>query len=307
VTRATAPSASGRSRRRWRDLLYPYVLVSPVVLIVGLGILLGLGYLVYLSSQSYSLIRPNDIRFIGLDNYLRVFDDGQFWRSLGVSAIWVAGSVIPQFLLGLGLALILNEKFRGRGIFRVLTIMPWAVSGVVAGLMWLWIFDGTIGVLNDLLLKAGIVERPIAWTLFPGSTFFTLFVANAWRGTPFFAIMFLAALQGIDPDLYESAKIDGAARWQRFLYVTLPLIRGTIVISTLLRVIWTFNYIDIIYTMTEGGPLNATRTLAMYIFESAYTDSDFGYAATLAVITCIILALFSMIYWKLGGAQEVAD
>jgi multiple sugar transport system permease protein len=286
---------------------YPYLLVAPVVIIVGLGVILGLGYLVYLSTQSYSLIRLNDIRFIGLENYLRIFDDANFWRSLSASVIWVAGSVIPQFLLGLALALILNENFRGRAIFRVLTIMPWAVSGVVAGLMWLWIFDGTIGVLNDLLMRAGMINRPIPWTLFPDSTWITLFVANAWRGTPFFAIMFLAALQGIDHDLYEAAKIDGANAWRRFWHVTLPLIRQTIIISTLLRVIWTFNYIDIIFTMTEGGPLNATRTLAMHIFETAYTDSDFGYAATLAVITCLILTVFSIIYWKLGGAEEAQE
>ena len=301
---AQKTGAAGKERR---ERSYPYILVAPVVIIIGLGVLLGLGYLVYLSTQSYSLIRLNDIRFIGLENYLRIFSDNNFWRSLSASVIWVAGSVIPQFVLGLALALILNENFRGRAIFRVLTIMPWAVSGVVAGLMWLWIFDGTIGVLNDLLMRAGMTGRPIPWMLFPDSTWFTLFVANAWRGTPFFAIMFLAALQGIDHDLYEAAKIDGANAWRRFWYVTLPLIRQTIIISTLLRVIWTFNYIDIIFTMTEGGPLNATRTLAMYIFETAYTDSDFGYAATLAVITCLILTIFSIIYWKLGGAEEAQE
>jgi multiple sugar transport system permease protein len=281
--------------------------VAPVIAIVGLGVVLGLGYLLVLSFQRYSLIRLNDISFIGLENYLQIFEDRDFWRSITASIIWVIGSVVPQFVLGLGLALILNQNFRGRGIFRVLTIMPWAVSGVVAGLMWLWVFDGTIGVLNDLLMKAGLIARPIAWTLFPETTWFTLFVANAWRGTPFFAIMFLAALQGIDQDLYEAAKIDGATAWQRFLRVTLPLIKHTIIISTLLRVIWTFNYIDLIFTMTEGGPLSATRTLAMYIFDTAYVDSDFGYAATLAVITCLILTVFSVIYWKLGGAEEVQD
>ncbi|HRL14388.1 MAG TPA: sugar ABC transporter permease [Aggregatilineales bacterium] len=294
-------------RRERGERLYPYLLVAPVIAIVGLGVVLGLGYLLILSSQRYSLIRLNDIQFIGLENYARVFEDRDFWRSVTASFIWVIGSVVPQFVLGLGLALILNQNFRGRGIFRVLTIMPWAVSGVVAGLMWLWVFDGTIGVLNDLLMKAGLTERPIPWTLFPETTWFTLFVANAWRGTPFFAIMFLAALQGIDDSLYEAAKIDGASAWQRFLRVTLPLIKQTIIISTMLRVIWTFNYIDLIFTMTEGGPLSATRTLAMYIFDTAYVDSDFGYAAALAVITCLILTVFSVIYWKLGGAEEAQD
>jgi multiple sugar transport system permease protein len=303
---ARAPEQKNALRRITKDF-YPYLLVSPTVAIVGLGVILGLGYIIIVSLQQYLLIRPNDIHFIGIENYTRIFDDRDFWRSITASITWVIGSVVPQFLLGLGLALILNERFRGRGILRVLTIMPWAVSGVVAGIMWLWIFDGSIGVLNDMLMRTGLIDRPTPWTLFPGSTWFTLFVANAWRGTPFFAIMFLAALQGIDSELYEAAKIDGAGAWRRFLHVTIPMIRQTIIISTMLRVIWTFNYIDLIYTMTEGGPLNATRTLAMYIFDTAYVDSDFGYAATLAVITCLILSVFSLIYWRLGGGEEARD
>ena len=278
-------------------------MMLPVFLIVGAGVVFGIGYLLRLSFQQNILTSPNDIRWIGFANYIQALNDPQFWRSLRASVFWVIGSVVPQFLLGLGLALFLNREFRGRGVFRTLTIAPWAVSGVVTAIMWLWIFDGTIGVLNDLLFRMGMIERPIAWGIQPGKAWFMVFVANAWRGTPFFAIMFLAALQGINSTLYEAAKIDGASAWRRFLHATLPLIRPTIVISTLLRAIWTFNYIDILLVMTRGGPVGETRTLAIYLYDVAFISSNFGYAATLAIITCVILLVFSAIYWRFDNSE----
>ncbi len=298
--KATPP----RTYSRFWSRATPYIYVSPIVLIVGVGVLFGFAYLIYLSTQSYVLVRPNDINFIGLENYINVLQDNEFWKSLSISLIWVAGSVIPQFFLGLILALILNLKFPGRSIFRSITIMPWAISGVITGTLWLWLFDGTIGVFNDLVMKAGLAESPIPWMINSQGAFFMLFVANAWRGTPFFAIMFLAALQSISEELYEAAKIDGAGAWQQFRYVTLPLIRPTIVISTMLRVIWTFNYIDLILTMTNGGPVGSTRTLAIHIYDTAFIDTNFGEAATMSVITIFIMMVFSLLYWQLYKVEN---
>lgn len=293
--RAARPSAWPRRRG-----LYPYLLIAPVVLLVSLGVFYPLGHTLYLSSHDYLTIRPADVRFVGLANYARLLGDAEFWGSLQVSAIWVAGSVIPQFLLGLGMALLLNERFPGRGLVRTLILLPWVVSGVVTGLIWLWLFDGTVGVINDLLLRLGAIGTPIAWAIQPSSAFFMVFVANAWRGAPFFAIILLAALQSISPEVYEAAKIDGADGLRRFRYVTLPLILNAVILSTLLRSIWTFNYIDLLWTMTHGGPINSTRTLAIHIFDTAYRDGDFGYAATLAVTLCALLLLFSGLYWRLN-------
>jgi multiple sugar transport system permease protein len=256
--------------------------------------------MVYLSLHHYLIIRPGDIRFTGLENYVTLLTDREFFRALRVSGTWVAGSVIPQFLLGLAIALLLNEAFPGRGLVRTITLMPWVLSGVVTGIIWLWLFDGTIGVINDLLMKAHIVSRPVAWSIRPGTSFLMLFVANAWRGAPFFAITLLAALQGIDPEIYEAAAIDGATSWKRFRYITIPLIMNTVIVTTLLRAIWTFNWIDLIWTMTKGGPINATRTLAMYVFDTAYLDADFGYAATISIALLIVLAIFSALYWRLN-------
>ena len=305
--KVVSPPASSQPARfpwgwgvTWQNQWLPYLLTGPVVLAVGIGVFYPVFYVVNLSLHAYSPFFNQTMRFVGAENYVRLIRDAEFWHSLQVSAIWVAGSVIPQFLLGLGLALLLNERFFARGVIRAIVLLPWVVSGVVTGIIWIWLFDGTIGVLNDLLMKAGLTPTPIPWSVQPATTYLMLFVANAWRGSPFFAIMLLAALQSISPDVYEAAMIDGAGRWQRFRYVTLPLILNAVIISTLLRVIWTFNYVDLIWTMTQGGPVNASRTLALDIFKVAYQDGDFGFAATLSVALCVILLAFSGAYWQLN-------
>jgi multiple sugar transport system permease protein len=299
VSRATLRTAPGRMASVQRTA-YPYLLLAPVILLVALGILYPLGYMIYLSGQSYSIWAPADTHFVGLDNYVKLVRDPEFWHTFKVSGIWVFGSLIPQFLVGLGIALLLNERFHGRGLVRVLAMAPWVVSGVVVGVIWVWMFDGTLGVINDMLMKVGLITRPIAWTVRPPTAFFVILLANTWRGAPFFATNLLAALQGIRPELYEAAKMDGAGAWQRFRYVTLPMILGTVVLSTLLSTIWTFNYIDLIWTITRGGPINATRTLAIHTFNTAYRDGDFGYAATLSVVMCLILGMFSVLYSRLN-------
>lgn len=284
---------------RWQSL-YPYLLMAPVVLPIAVLVLYPIANMVYLSLHHYLIIRPDAVRFTGLTNYAALFTDHDFLRALKVSGIWVAGSVIPQFLLGLAIALLLNQVFPGRGLARTIILMPWVLSGVVTGIIWLWLFDGTIGVINDLLMKVHLTSRPVAWSIRPATSFLMLFVANAWRGAPFFAITLLAALQGIEPEIYEAAEIDGATEWGRFRHITIPLILPTIIVTTLLRAIWTFNWIDLIWTMTKGGPINSTRTLAMYIFDTAYVDANFGYAATLSIALIVILAIFSALYWRLN-------
>src|SRR5262245_40266003 len=239
------------------------------------------------------------MQFVGASNYQRLLGDPEFWASLRAGAIWVAGSVIPQFLLGLAMALVLNERFRGRGLVRTIVLVPWVVSGVVTGIIWTWLFDGTVGVVNDLLMRAGLVGAPVAWTVQPATTWLALFVANPWRGAPFFAIVLLAALQSSRPELYEPAKTDGAGHWQRFRFVTLPLVLGTVILATLLRALWTFNFLDLIWTMTRGGPAHLTRTMPLYVFDKAYTEGDFGYAATISCALCVVLLAFSAVYWQL--------
>ena len=297
---AGAPGGRRRLRLLWRREGLPWAFVSPVAILVAIGVLFPLGYVLFLGSHDYSPYLGRPSRYIGLANYRAVFADSSFWRALVASAIWVVGSVMPQFLLGLGMALVLNERFRFRGLVRTIILAPWAVSGVVTGFIWIWLFDGTIGVINDLMMKAGLVNAPVPWGIYESTTWTMVFVANAWRGAPFFAIVILAALQSIDPALYEAASIDGASRWQKFRFVTWPLILNTVVISTLLRALWTFNFIDLLWTMTRGGPAGATTTLPIYVFDVVYQKGEFGYGAALSVVLCLLLIAFSAGYWQLN-------
>jgi len=304
-TAATLAAESGtpsRSRLRliWRRNALPWALVAPVATLVAIGVLFPLGYVLLLGGYDYSPYLGRAPRFVALSNYRAILTDGAFWSALLASVIWVVGSVVPQFLLGLGMALVLNETFRGRGFVRTIILAPWAVSGVVTGFIWMWLFDGTIGIIHDLLMKARIVDAPVAWGIQESTTWLMVFVANAWRGAPFFAIVILAALQSIDPALYEAAAIDGGSRWQKFRYVTWPLIFNAVVISTLLRALWTFNFIDLLWTMTRGGPAGATTTLPIYIFDVVYQKGEFGYGAALSVVLCVLLIVFSAGYWQLN-------
>jgi multiple sugar transport system permease protein len=287
--------------RAWRRRTgFAWLLVSPVAILVAVGVLYPLGYIALLGSEDYSPYLGRAMRWVGFANYVRIFTDASFWTALQASVIWVVGSVVPQFLLGLGMALVLNESFRGRAIVRTIILAPWAVSGVVTGFIWLWLFDGTIGVINDLLSRTGAIDAPVAWGIHSVTTWTMVFVANAWRGAPFFAIVILAALQSIDASLYEAANMDGASRWQKFRFITIPMILHAIVISTLLRALWTFNFIDLLWTMTQGGPAGATTTLPIYIFDVIYQKGEFGYGAALSVVLCVMLVVFSGAYWQLN-------
>ena len=293
--------AGAGQRAAWRvGRLYPQLLVAPVVILVGVGIIFPLLYLLYMSFHDYNVFYRRVMVFNGLENYGRLLADSVFWKALRVSVMWVVGSVLPQFLVGLVMALLLNEAFPGRGFVRTIILLPWVVSGVVTAILWGWMFDGTIGVINDLLMKAHFITLPVPWAARVPTTWVMVLVANTWRGAPFFAIILLAALQAISPDLYEAATVDGADRWQRFRLITLPMLVNAIVLSTLLRAIWTFNFVDLIWTLTHGGPMTETRTLAVQVLQSAYTDGDFGYAAALSVAFVLILMLFSALYWRLN-------
>ena len=195
-------------------------------------------------------------------------------------------------------ALILNQEFKGRGLVRTLTFIPWALSGVLTAVIWSLIYNQHMGVLNDILIRLGFIEKGIAWTGNRSVVFGAVVLAELWRGIPFFAITLLAAMQNISGDLYEAAKVDGCSAADRFRYITLPLLKETIVLTTLLRAVWEFNSVDLIYSLTGGGPAGMTTTLSMYIADQAIRTSNYGYGSAISVISFVILTLFAVIYMK---------
>lgn len=303
---APAGAAPKRRRRPRRERWTPYLLIAPALVLVAVFLIYPIGSVVYYSLYDYNVLKPWSTGFVGLDNYVTMLEDSVFWRSLAFTGQWVFVEVGLQLVFGLALALIINETFVGRAIGRALVFAPWAVSGVLTTTIWLLIYNPTTG-FGRYLADAGIGSYGTSPLADAGSAFWAAVVAELWRGIPFFAILILADLQSISRDLYESAEVDGAGRLRRFWSITLPHLRTAIAISTLLRVVWEFNNVDLLYTLTGGGPGQATTTLPLYVARLAIDAKEFGYGSALTMAAFVLLALFSVTYlWlvRVGRDQK---
>lgn len=227
--------------------------------------------------------------FSGLENYGRMVGDGRFWQSFWTTTVFTTVSVVLELLLGLGIALVLNQPFRGRSLVRTIAILPWALPTALIGLAWAWIFNDQFGVVNDILLRLGLIQTGINWLGDPTLAMLAVIFADVWKTTPFISILLLAGLQSIAPDLYEAHAIDGATPWQSFRKITLPLLLPQILIALLFRFAQAFGIFDLIAVMTGGGPGGATEVVSLYIYSTVMRYLDFGYGAALVVVTFLLL------------------
>jgi multiple sugar transport system permease protein len=285
----------------------PYIFLAPALLMIVSFLVYPIGNVFYYSLQHFDRNKPYLNKFAGLDNFKTIFtDDPLFYQSLGVTLKWVAVLVIVQLIIGLIISLVLNQSFKYRAIFRSITFAPWAISGVITSVIWGMMLNEHMGIFNDIFLRLGIIEKKIAWTANVNTVFPAVVIGELWRGIPFFAITLLASLQTIPGELYEAARCDGAGRWRSFVHVTLPYLKNTIILTTLLRTAWEANNIDLIFNLTGGGPVHATTTLTMYIAQQSIKFGNFGYGSALAVVSFLILLVFSVIYLTLSrfGKEE---
>jgi multiple sugar transport system permease protein len=227
--------------------------------------------------------------FSGLDNYVRMAGDGRFWQSFWTTTVFTTVSVVLELLLGLGIALVLNQRFVGRSLVRTAAILPWALPTALISLAWAWIFNDQFGVVNDILLRLGLIKTGINWLGEPTLAMMAVIFADIWKTTPFISILLLAGLQSISPDLYEAHAIDGATPWQSFRQITLPLLLPQILIALLFRFAQAFGVFDLIQVMTGGGPGGATEVVSLYIYSTVMRYLDFGYGAALVVVTFLLL------------------
>ncbi|MBP3218498.1 MAG: sugar ABC transporter permease [Lachnospiraceae bacterium] len=292
-------NTDARLRKKHRET-EPYMLLIPTMLIVLLLIVFPVIRLFSLSTMQYQLNKPNKTGFIGLENFRSLLHDEKFFISLRVSVTYSLLVVALQFLLGMIMALAMRSMTRLKGLYRAVVFAPWAVSGVLTSIIWSMMFNGSYGAINDLAIRLGILDNTIPWGTTRQTAFVMVIVASVWRGIPFFTISILAAMTSIPNELYESAKIDGANSAQLLFNITFPYIREIVVMTTLLRLIWTFNDVDIVYSMTAGGPNNATLTLPVYITRTAVEHFNFGYGSALTIGLFIILLIFSLLYMQLG-------
>jgi multiple sugar transport system permease protein len=234
--------------------------------------------------------------FIGLDNYVRILGDGHFWQTFGTTLRFTLISVLLELILGMGIALVLHQSFRGRGIVRTIAILPWALPTSLIALVWAWIFNDRFGIANDILWRLGLTQTGVNWLGEPLSANIAIIVADVWKTTPFISIILLAGLQSISTDLYEAYALEGATPWQSFRRITLPLLMPQIVIATLFRFAQAFGVYDLIQVMTGGGPGGSTETVALYIYANAMRYLDFGYASALIAVTFLLLIAATIAY-----------
>lgn len=294
--RVAAPVVKHRSplwRKLGRDFGLAYLLLTPLILILFLLLAYPIASAIWITLQDKTIGMVG--RFIGLGNYRELlFEDPFFWQVVRNGFIFTIGSVLLKLLVGMIMALVLNQPLIGRGLWRGLLLMPWVAPTVVTALSWRWMLDLT-GVLNLVLRDLGLMKGSIPWLAQYGTALFSLILVNTWRGFPFFGITLLAGMQAIPQELYEAAEIDGASVWQRFRYVTVPSLRTVMLVVTILSIIWTFNDFSIVWLLTGGGPGHATDVFATYTYKLGFVTSRLGYGQTVSVIIAPVLIVIIMI------------
>jgi len=282
-----------------------FLFVAPIVILVLALVAYPFSYAIYLSmTRKYVGMPPV---WVGFENYIRLAHDGFFLRAVWNSFVFTAGSVVFKLGLGMVMALVLTSPIRFRSFFTGVLLVPWVAPTVVTALNFLWIYDGSLGVLNYLLVKVfRVMPQGVGWLSEAGTAMASVIFVNIWRGFPFFGISFLAGMKAIPGELYEAAAVDGASAIQRFLHVTLPSLRNIVIIVVLLSTIWTFNDFAIVYILTKGGPGGTTMVLPVFTYEMAFGAQRLGDAIAVALYMLPALAMVIIVlarYMRRGHAR----
>jgi multiple sugar transport system permease protein len=282
-----------------------FIFVAPALLFLLAVLGWPLIQAIVLSFQNVGVI-GSEGSYVGIGNYLAVLGGAGFWRAFGRSIVWVVANALVQTLLALGAALILNQKFPGVRIARTWIILTWIVPTVVVVIIWRWLLSTSGGMINPLLVQAGVIDRPVGFFATREGAMTTLIMVNSWRWFPFTALMMLAGLTRIPGDLYEAARIDGASALRRFTRITWPLLQPTLLVLGVVGTLLSFNVFDVIWLLTAGGPAQASQTLPVLIYETAFKGYRLSEAATISVITSILLMGFAFLATRAMTANEAA-
>ncbi|MGL4239877.1 MAG: carbohydrate ABC transporter permease [Beijerinckiaceae bacterium] len=276
------------SRQHWLG----YILLAPAVLLIGAIIIYPLFVSVDLSFQNVGIARLDQPRRpFTTANYERLLASPDFWNACWVTLKLILVVTTACCLLGLGTALLVNNRFKGRSLARLFVAMPWAVPEVIAVVIFAWIFDSSFGLMNWVFLSLGLIDGTINWFSDPQAAFAVVATTMIWKGYPFVSIMTLAGLQSIPDDYYAAARVDGASALQRLIHITLPSLRPVLGVTTVLVMLWIFRDFSIIYVLTGGGPLKATQTLSIMTYEQAFSFFRMGYASAIGVVTLVICVI----------------
>ncbi len=302
VLEAARPAARAVPARRpfglreWleREAVFSWLMLTPPLLFLLAFLGYPFGYGVYLTFVRRPVAQP--ATFVGLGNFVNLWNDAIFWQAVWNTFRFTAAATVLKLVGGLGMALVMHQNFRMKGVTRALLLLPFIVPTVLSTVAWQWIFDPGMGMFNRVLMYSGLVKQGPSWLGNPTLALVSVILVNTWRGLPFFGITILAGLQTIPGELMETATIDGAGSWQRFRYVTLPLLMPVIFIVTTFSIIFTFFDFQLVYVLTGGGPANATHLMATYAYAISMGGGQMGLgsAAALAMVPVLGLVLVAM-------------
>ena len=290
--------------RRWLDQeqTLAWLLVGPLVLLLLGLVAYPFGVAVQYALSDRTLAEPG--RFVGLANVWNLWDNQIYRQTLWNTIVYTIGATILKLGAGLGLALILNEQLPLKRLIRSAVLLPWIVPTVLSAMAWLWLLTPNFSVLNWILVHSGLSQRGLPWLTSPSLAMFSVILVNTWRGIPFFAITLLAGLQTIPGELYEASAIDGAGTWHRFRHVTLPLLQPILLITLVLSVIWTFSDFQVVYGLTQGGPMNSTHVLATLSYQVGLASGNIGEGAAISLTMLPLLLI--LIVWQIRHLRRGA-
>ncbi len=289
-----------------RDKLTPYLFILPSVLFLGAILGFPILYSIAISFQKFNLatLVSGKAPFIGIQNYIAILHNPLLKNALVHSLTFTFFSILFQFTIGLGLAILLNKSFPLNNVMRGVLLSGWQVPSVVTGTVFLWLFNLDYGLVNFLLTSLRLVHEPIAWFFQPNTAMVAVIIANIWLGIPFNVILLSAGIAGLPEDVYEAATVDGANGWQKVFFITLPLLKSTIMAVLMLGFIYTLRVFDIIWIMTKGGPGNATEVLPTLAYRLSFINFNFGQSSAVSVIILAILLIAAVLYLKFTFVEE---
>ena len=301
MAKAEKKKLTGRKRD---ERVAAYIFVAPAVILLIAFLVVQMIYTVYFSGFKYQIMRPDAMKFIGFENYQKLFSDKNFWLALK-NTVYFTVIVVPcQCALALALALLVSKKFRGVAVFRTMYFAPQLTSMVVISVLWSVLYNANpnTGLINSILVSLGM--SPIKFLSEADTAMNSIIFMSAWQGAGYQMMIFLAGLQGIPRDQYEAASVDGATKFKQFLYITLPGLKGTIKYVIMITMIQAMKLFTQPYIMTQGGPKNSTKTLVYYIYTQGFQKGNFGYACSIAAVFFVIVVCMSMAMKKVTAATD---
>ncbi len=286
-------SLSPLDRRRQQTGL---AFVTPTLLVISLILVYPILQSIVLSFGSSSIDGSEPYRFVGLKHYMTLAGDDRFWNSLWVTLTFTALSIPLELILGVGLAVLMNEHFRGKGLARLAVLFPWALPTALNTLMWRWMYNADYGLFNAVALQSGIVERPINWLGDETLAMMSMVIVSVWKTSSFMALIILAGLQSIPRELYEAGRMDGMSKWQEFREITLPLLRGPILVALIVRSMDALRTFELPFNLTDGGPVTATESLSLYAYKVIFDFIEFNYGASIVVVQFLVIFVMSLAY-----------